>query len=84
MGLPLLRLWPKPTRHMAPAVRSANVGKFGSRALRQGNRVNFVERYLGVSHDGGDGLLEILFIVLLVLIVIAIWLHIQTNRRTKY
>jgi hypothetical protein len=59
---------------MAPAVRSANVGKFGSSALRQGNRVNFVERYLGVSPDGGDGLLEILFIVLLVLIVIAIWL----------
>jgi hypothetical protein len=35
--------------------------------------VDFVERYLGVSPDGGDGSLEVLIIVLLVLIAIAIW-----------
>ena len=47
------------------------------------SRVDFIERYFGISPDGGDGLLEILLIVLLVMIVVAIWLHlpITGNKR---
>jgi hypothetical protein len=59
----------------APSEATAEtLGKFGSSAFRQGNLVDFVERYLGVSPDGGDGLLEVLIIVLLVLMATAMWL----------
>jgi hypothetical protein len=54
--------------------RAETLGKFDSSAFRQENLVDFVERYLGVSPDGGDGLLEVLITVLLVLMATAMWL----------
>jgi hypothetical protein len=33
--------------------------------------MNFIERHLGISPDGGDGSMEILFLVVLVTIVVA-------------
>jgi hypothetical protein len=50
---------------------------------REGSRVDFIERYFGISPDGGDGLLEWLLIVLLVLIIITIWLHLPITGKTK-
>jgi len=44
--------------------------------------VDFIERYFGISPDGGDGLLEILLIVLLVMIIVVARLHLPT-RKTK-
>ena len=45
--------------------------------------MDFVERYLGVSPDGGDGLLEVLIIVLLVLIAAAICLCFTSRIRKR-
>jgi hypothetical protein len=45
--------------------------------------VDFIERFLGVAPDGGDGSLEVSFIVLLVLIAIVICVTRTTNRKFK-
>ena len=44
--------------------------------------MDFIERYFRISPDGGDGLLEILLILLLFMIIVAAWLHLPT-RKTK-
>jgi len=43
--------------------------------------MDFIERWFGISPDGGDGLLEILLIVLLAMIAIAIWMHLPIARK---
>jgi hypothetical protein len=45
--------------------------------------VNFIERYFGVSPDGGDSSLEVMLLVLLVLIVVAIGMHLSYWRKNK-
>jgi hypothetical protein len=43
--------------------------------------MDFIERVFGVSPDGGDGSLEILLLVLLVLITTAIGMHLPHRRK---
>ena len=45
--------------------------------------MDFIERYFGVSPDGGDGSLEILFAVLLLMIFVAVWMHMPIIRKIK-
>jgi len=45
--------------------------------------VNFIERYFGVSPDGGDSSLEVMLLVLLVLIVVAIGMHLSYWRKNQ-
>jgi len=45
--------------------------------------VDFIERWFRISPDGDDGSLEILFILLLGLIIIAIWMHLPTARKIR-
>ena len=37
--------------------------------------MNFIEKYFGISPDGGDSSLEIMVLVLLVMICVAIGMH---------
>ena len=43
--------------------------------------MDFIERFFGISPDGGDGSLEILLLVLLVLITTAIGMHFPHRRK---
>jgi hypothetical protein len=43
--------------------------------------MDFIERFFGTSPDGGDGSLEILFLVLLVLIIAAIGMYLPHRRK---
>jgi hypothetical protein len=43
--------------------------------------MDFIERFFGISPDGGDGSLEILLLVLLVLIITAIGMHLPHRRK---
>jgi len=45
--------------------------------------MQFIENYLGVSPDGGDGSLEIMVLILLVLIGAAIGMLMPMGRKTK-
>jgi hypothetical protein len=45
--------------------------------------VHFIERLLGVSPDGGDGSLEIMVLVLLVMICVAIGMHLPYWRKNQ-
>jgi hypothetical protein len=45
--------------------------------------VNFIEKYLGISQDGGDGSFEVMLLVLLVLIVVAIGMHVPYWRKNQ-
>jgi len=45
--------------------------------------MDFIERWFGISPDGGDGSLEILFIVLVGMIIVAIWMHLPTARKIR-
>jgi len=47
------------------------------------SRMDFIERYLGISPDGGDGSLEVMVLVLLVLIVAAIGMHLSHWRKNQ-
>jgi hypothetical protein len=42
--------------------------------------MQFIERYLGFSPDGGDGSMEILVAVVLVLIIVAVGLRLATSK----
>jgi len=46
--------------------------------------VDFIEKWFGISPDGGDGSLEIMFLILLVMIGVAIWLHLPITGKTKH
>jgi len=37
--------------------------------------MNYIEKFIGISPDGGDGSLEILLLVLLILIITAVGMH---------
>ena len=37
--------------------------------------MNYIEKLIGISPDGGDGSLEILLLVLLILIITAVGMH---------
>lgn len=45
--------------------------------------MDFIEKYLGLSPDGGDGSMEIMLLVLLVLVGIAIWMHLPNRRKNQ-
>jgi uncharacterized membrane protein len=45
--------------------------------------VDFIEKYFGISPDGGDGALEVMFLVLLVLVVVAIGMHLPYWRENQ-
>jgi len=45
--------------------------------------VYFIERYFGISPDGGDGSLEIMLAVLLLMICIAIWMHLPITKKAQ-
>ena len=45
--------------------------------------MQFIENYFGISPDGGDGSLEIMFLVLLVLIGAADWMHLPMGGKAK-
>ena len=45
--------------------------------------MDFIEKYFGISPDGGDGALEVMFLVLLVLIVVAIGMHLPYWRENQ-
>ena len=45
--------------------------------------MDFIERWFGISPDGGDGSLEILFIVLVGMIIVAIWMHLPISRKIR-
>jgi hypothetical protein len=45
--------------------------------------VNFIERYFGISPDGGDGSLEIMVLVLLIMIGVAIGMHLPYWRKNQ-
>jgi len=45
--------------------------------------MDFIERYLGISPDGGDGALEVMLLVLLVMIVVAIGMHLPYWRKNQ-
>ena len=45
--------------------------------------VDFIERYFGISPDGGDGALEIMLVVLLFMIFVAVWMHLPIIRKIK-
>jgi hypothetical protein len=51
---------------------------FAAEHVRTGP-MNFIERYLGFSPDGGDGSMEILALVALVMIVVAGALRLTTK-----
>jgi hypothetical protein len=55
-----------------------NVTRF--QELRQ---VDFIEKYFGITPHGGDGALEVMLLVLLVLVVVAIGMHLPIGGRTK-
>ena len=50
---------------------------------RQVEAVNFIESYLGVSPDGGDGSLELLVFVLLVVVGGAIGTYLPLDKKKK-
>jgi len=37
--------------------------------------MQFIESHLGFSPDGGDGSMEVLFLLVAVMIMVAMWLH---------
>jgi hypothetical protein len=43
--------------------------------------MNYIEKLIGISPDGGDGSLEILLLVLLILIITAVGMHLPHRRR---
>lgn len=43
--------------------------------------MHLIENYFRISPDGDDGSLEIMFVVLLVMIVIAIWFHLPEKTK---
>ncbi len=43
--------------------------------------MNYIERFFGISPDGGDGSLEILLLVLLILIITAVGMHLPYRRK---
>jgi len=43
--------------------------------------MDFIEKFLGISPDGGDGSLEILLLVLVVLIITAVGMHWPYRRK---
>jgi hypothetical protein len=45
--------------------------------------VRFIERYLGISPDGGDGSFELIFIAALFTFIAAIALRLLTIGKTK-
>jgi len=45
--------------------------------------VNFIEKYFGISPDGGDSSLEIMVLVLLVMICVAIGMHLPYWRKNQ-
>jgi type III secretory pathway component EscU len=46
--------------------------------------MNFIERWFGVSPDGGDGTLELLYVVLAVLLLVSIaWYRVYRHRMLK-
>lgn len=47
------------------------------------NSLNFIERYLGISLDGGDGSIEIMVLVLLVVLGALIGLFLPIARVPK-
>ena len=46
--------------------------------------MNFIESYFGIAPDTGDGSLEIMLLVLLVVIGAAIGMHLPLGRKTKH
>jgi len=45
--------------------------------------VDFIEKYFGISPDGGDGSLEIMLLMLLVLVGVAIWMHFPIRGKSR-
>ncbi len=45
--------------------------------------MNFIEKYFGISPDGGDSSLEIMVLVLLVMICVAIGMHLPYWRKNQ-
>ena len=67
------------------AVGLATISIVGAAILFAGERVHtgpmdFIERYLGFSPDGGDGSIEILVAVVLVVIIVAMGLRLATSK----
>jgi hypothetical protein len=49
---------------------------------REQSRVDFIERYLGFSLDGGDGSFEVMLLIVLVTIITGIALRLMVLRKT--
>jgi len=67
------------------AVGLATISIVGAAILFAAERVHtepmdFIERYLGFSPDGGDGSIEILVAVVLVVIIVAMGLRLATSK----
>jgi hypothetical protein len=66
------------------AVGLATIGIVGAALLFAAERVvhgpmDFIERYLGFSPDGGDGSMEILAAVVVVIIIVSVGLRLATK-----